>query len=138
MKKVVFISCSSKKRSTESKAKDLYVSPLFVKSLSYAHKLQPDLIFILSAKYGLIELDRKIEPYDITLKRMPAAHVKVWSNNVLTRLSKYTDLDKDHFIILAGSVYRKHLIQRLRSYEIPLEGMTIGRQLQHLKKQELA
>ena len=51
--KIVLISCVSKKRSYKSKTKDFYISPLFEKSLAYAHKLKPDAIFILSAKYGV-------------------------------------------------------------------------------------
>jgi hypothetical protein len=42
MRKIVLISCVSKKRSCRSKAKDLYVSPLFRKGLAYAHRLQSD------------------------------------------------------------------------------------------------
>lgn len=51
-------------------AKDMYVSDLFKKSLEYARRLNPAKIYILSAKYGLLELDDMIEPYEITLNEM--------------------------------------------------------------------
>lgn len=35
---------------------------------------------------------------------------------------------------LAGARYRKYLIPNIRSYSIPLEGLTIGRQLKYLKE----
>jgi len=132
MKTIVLISCVSKKRSYKSKARDLYISSLFKKSLQYALKLEPDQIFILSAKYGLISLDEEFEPYDLTLNTMSSKEVKGWSEEVLHDLASQTDLRQDRFIFLAGAKYRKYLVGQLAHIEIPLEGMTIGRQLQRL------
>lgn len=70
MKKIVLISCVSKKVSRKAKAKDLYISPLFVGNLRYARSLKPDNIFVLSAKYGLLELETEVDPYNTTLKDM--------------------------------------------------------------------
>ena len=67
MAKIVLISCVSKKLSHKSKAQELYISPLFRKNIQYAKSLNPDKIFILSAKYGLIKLEEEIEPYNKTL-----------------------------------------------------------------------
>ncbi len=91
MKKIVLISCVSKKRPTKSKARDLYISPLFRKNLEYALKLKPDQIFILSAKYGLVSLEEEIEPYDLTLNTMSANEVKDWSKGVLSDLANEAD-----------------------------------------------
>jgi hypothetical protein len=135
MKKIVLISCVSKKRSYKSKARDLYISPLFKKNLQYALKLEPDQIFILSAKYGLVSLDEEIEPYDLTLNTMSAKEIKDWSERVLTGLANTADLQQDQFIFLAGAKYRKYLLEHLHHYEIPFEGLTIGRQLQRLTGQ---
>jgi hypothetical protein len=55
MKRVVLISCVSKKLPHAALAKDLYVSALFQFCLGYARTLEPDNIFILSAKYGLVD-----------------------------------------------------------------------------------
>jgi len=59
MKKIILIQCSKKKLIKPAKAKDLYISPLFKKSLAYAFMLNPDKIFILSAKHNLLPLNRK-------------------------------------------------------------------------------
>src|SRR5690349_9582189 len=91
MKKIVLISCVSKKRSYKSRARDLYISPLFKKNLQYALNLNPDQIFVLSAKYGLVALDVEIEPYDLTLNTMSAKEVKEWSERVLLDLSSHAD-----------------------------------------------
>ena len=68
MSKVILISCVSLKRNVKCEAQYLYISPLFVKSLQYAKLQNPDKIFILSAKYGLVKCDDIIEPYNVTLK----------------------------------------------------------------------
>jgi len=135
VKKFILISCSSKKAPRKAKAKDLYVSPLFIGNLRYARSLKPDGIFILSAKYGLLELDSEIEPYNTTLKNMSSAQVKAWADHVLKQLKEQANLQSDHFIFLAGEKYRKYLVPHLASYEIPLHGMPIGKQLQYLATQ---
>jgi hypothetical protein len=135
MNKIVLISCVSRKRTYKSKAKDLYISDLFKKNMQYALRLKPDQIFILSAKYGLVSLDEEIEPYDLTLNTMPAADVKHWAEGVINQLSSQTDMQQDQFIFLAGAKYRKHLVGQMAHFEIPFEGLTIGRQLHKLKEQ---
>ena len=135
MRKIVLISCVSKKRSQPCKARDLYVSDLFKKELIYAERLEPDLMFVLSAKYGLVDLDDEIEPYDLTLNTMPASEIKKWAVDVLRQLSLRADLENDQFVFLAGAKYRKYLVPYIAHVEIPFEGLTIGRQLHQLSEQ---
>jgi hypothetical protein len=134
MKKIVLISCVSKKQVVKSKAADLYVSTLFKLGLQYARKLKPDVIFILSAKYGLVALDDEIEPYNVILNKMSVNERKAWADKVIRQLKLHVDLKKDHFTILAGERYRQYLLPHLHHHDIPLEGLSIGRQLQRLKK----
>ncbi len=122
----------SRKVNHNAKAKDLYKSPLFVGNLKYARSLNPDSIYILSAKYGLLELDKEVEPYNTTLKDMPLAQVKVWADKVVKQLKEQANLESDHFVFLAGERYRKYIAPYLASYEAPLQGMRIGKQLQYL------
>lgn len=133
IRKFVLISCASKKLSRKSKAMDLYISPLFKLNLKYAKTLRPHGIFILSAKHGLLDLDKKIEPYDQTLNDMYASEIKSWADMVLSQIKQKADVKKDCFIFLAGENYRKYLIPQLSFYEVPLEGLVIGKQLQYLK-----
>ncbi len=134
MAKVVLISCVSKKLNYKSKAQDLYVSSLFKKNLQYAKSLNPDKIFILSAKYGLLRLNEEIEPYDKTLNKMRSNKIKEWANLVLSQLKKLTDTENDEFIFLAGNKYRKFLLPHLKHYKIPMQSLSIGKQLQWLSK----
>ena len=134
MKKIILISCVSKKRSQKSTARDLYISPLFKKNLNYTQKLRPDHIFILSAKYGLVELEQEIEPYDLTLNTMAAREVKRWLY-VWATFRAY-GFAANQFIFLAGAKYRKYLVPHLTNVETPFEGLTIGKQLQRLSEFE--
>ena len=134
MRKVVLISCASKKRPLKCKARELYVSALFKKNLQYALNLAPDRIFILSAKYGLVELDDEVEPYDLTLNEMSTLEIRRWANAVLHQLAAKADLQNDQFVFLAGTKYRKDLLPHLAHVEVPMEGLRIGEQLQRLSR----
>ena len=68
-KKIVLISCVSKKKSEACKAKDMYVSPLFKMSWEYAKQFSPDAVFILSDKYHLLDPEKQIAPYDEVLTK---------------------------------------------------------------------
>ncbi len=134
MATIVLVSCVSKKLSHKAKARDLYISPLFRMNLQYAQQFSSQKVFVLSAKYGLVQLDEEIEPYDITLNKMSARERKNWAVRVVSQLQKQCDLENDHFVILAGQKYRQSLLPQLKSYEVPLAGLRIGEQLQFLKE----
>jgi len=133
MAKVILISCASKKLPCKSKARYLYTSPLFKHGLRYADSLNPDKIFILSAKYGLLNPDAEIEPYNETLNDMEEEKIKKWAEKIILDLKEKTDLENDEFIFLAGSKYRKFLIPYIRNHKAPLENLGIGKQLKYLK-----
>ena len=135
MRNIILISCVSKKLDRQAKAQDLYLSPLFKKNLAYAYKLQPDNIYILSAKYGLLKLDDVIKPYDMTLNTMKIAEKKAWAKTVLEQLEQLEDIENTNFIFLAGSNYRKYLTQHMPHFEVPMVGLRIGKQLQFLTEQ---
>jgi hypothetical protein len=134
VRKIVLISCVKSKLGLPDQAKDLYISTLFKSNLAYAKSLKPDAIYILSAKYGLLELDRVINPYDLILNKMSKSEKKAWAKRVLADLSQKAALQKDQFIFLAGINYRKYLVPALKNVDVPLEGLAFGQQLQELKR----
>ena len=135
MKRIVLIGCGKRKQPHRTRAENLYLGTLFEFSLRYARSLSPDMIFILSAKHGLLDLGHEIEPYDMTLNNMPVAEIRAWSSNVVARLRERADLRHDHFIFLAGDRYRRFILPHVRSFELPLRGLRFGEQLQFLKRQ---
>ncbi|WP_445749866.1 DUF6884 domain-containing protein [Polaribacter sp.] len=148
MKKIILISCGSKKLDKRAKAKDMYTSPLFKHSLDYAEKLKPDNIFILSAFYGLLDLETEIYPYDVTIaniskeNQLKKPHLKVldkrekteWGIEIIEKLEKITDIKNDLFIVLAGKEYVEPIKPYLTNIEQPLEGVGLFDRIAHLKK----
>ncbi|MCF7887664.1 MAG: hypothetical protein K9L76_00140 [Candidatus Omnitrophica bacterium] len=134
MAKIILISCVSKKKPHKAKAKNLYMSTWFKYAFQYALSLKPDKIFILSAKYGLLNPERVIMPYNRTLNNMKSDQIKKWANNVVSMLKEKADLENDNFIILAGKNYRRYLIPYISNYKIPMKELSIGYQLNFLKK----
>jgi cytoplasmic iron level regulating protein YaaA (DUF328/UPF0246 family) len=100
--------------------------------LLYSQQLRPQKIFILSAEYGLLKPDDVIAPYEKTLKTMKTSERSAWAGNVLSRLCQEADLQEDKSIFLAGAPYRENLVRHIRHYEVPMEGLSFGRQLQWL------
>ena len=134
MTTIVLISCASRKLSHKARARDLYISTLFRMNMKYAQQFSPQKVFVLSAKYGLVQLDEEIEPYDVTLNKMSACERRNWAAKVVSQLQEHCDLGNAHFVILAGQKYRQYLLPHLKSYEVPLADLTIGKQLQFLKE----
>lgn len=132
MKTIVLISCVSKKLDKKAKARQLYQSPLFIKSLKYAESLNPDEIYILSAQYHLLALDTQIDPYNQTLNEMNKLERNIWGKKVVSQLREVADLNNDNFILLAGRNYIEPLKSHLKNLNCPLEGMRIGERLQFL------
>jgi len=147
VKTIVLIPCVKEKLNKKAKARDLYIAPLFTYCLEYARKLNPDKIYILSALHKLLDLEKEIKPYDVTLtylspakrKRNPGTKVltkteiKKWGEEVVNQLSQVTDLNKDKFIILAGESYIKPIKPFLKKIETPLKGMTLSQRIKYLR-----
>lgn len=135
-KKIVLISCVSKKKAEACKAKDMYVSPLFKMSWEYAKQFSPDEVFILSDKHHLLDPEQRIDPYDVTLTK--SAQWKEWARTVLHGIEERgISLEQAEFIILAGKKYWKYLLGKngIRTCELPLSGRGgIGCILHFLKK----
>lgn len=124
--KVVLVSCAAKKRNLAQgqtvAAKDLYVSPLFKMAWQYAVKMNPDRIYILSAKHGLVPPNKKIGTYNQTLNDASTAERKRWAAEVLSALrNEGLNLSKDQFVILAGNNYSQFLLPALKHYSLPYQ-----------------
>ena len=131
------VSCTNKKAPSPRKAKNLYISPWFGKAKTYVESTNQRW-FILSAKYGLVDPNSTINPYDKSMNSMPKKKRMEWAEDVLSTLWPHiTDIDT--IFILAGQRYREFLIPKLHDYEdvdicVPLEGLRIGEQLRWLNE----
>jgi len=115
-------------------------SNLFRKAYKYAMRSY-DQVAILSAKYGLLLPDEEIEPYELTLKNRGKDKRLEWSKKALHQMEQKIGLDRIRGVFFhAGKEYRQFLRPMLKqsriSCEVPLEGLSIGRQLAWYNKRE--
>ena len=118
MAKIVLLSCTKSKLSKPSPAQELYsASPMFKKTLEYGKSLDPDKMYILSAKHHLVPMTKVLSPYDKTLKEMKKDEKEKWAEETIKQMkSAGLSLDKDHFVFLTGSEYMKPLKQIGRAH----------------------
>ena len=135
MANIVLLSCVKKKSPHKSKARDLYISTLFRYSLRYAEQIiKPDKICILSAKHGLLNLDKIIEPYEETLNNKKREEQRFWAKKVFAQIEKECDVKNDTFIFLTGKKYNQDLSLYLPHIQLPLKNLTQGKRVQWLKQ----
>ncbi|NLW49210.1 MAG: hypothetical protein GXY86_17995, partial [Firmicutes bacterium] len=91
-------------------------------------------VFILSAKYGLLEENDRISPYEFTLKQLPYNRRVDWAQYVLKQLRPKCDIDNDEFIILAGKDYYETILPELKYYSLPLEHLSMGQRISALER----
>lgn len=131
--KIVLISCVKGKKSIRAKAKDIYKGPLFKNSLCVANKLKPNKTYILSAKHHLLDLEKEIEPYSLTLKDFTDNQKSIWGKEVIKQLEQVSDLKKDEFIILAGKEYITPIVGEITNWKNFLGNRNYGERTAYLK-----
>lgn len=132
---IAFISCGKYKRNYECMAKDMYIGAYFKSCLSYALK-NSDKVFILSAKYGLLNLTDKIKPYNIKLSDCPKSYIKVWQSKVFKQLISANLSPDEEVLIIAGGKYVKPIKEYFNNFKEPFAGMPIGKRLHLMSKEE--
>ena len=129
--RIVFIGCVKSKEDHRCEAQDMYISPLFEKSFAYAQQLQPDRIYILSAKYHLLPIDKVISPYDLTLKDMDADERREWGV-CISMMEKEGISPNDEAIFLCGELYIENIRDWFSNPIEPLKGLPLGESLHWL------
>jgi hypothetical protein len=132
--RIALVSCVKLKRDHAAPAGELYISPLFQGLKGYA-EASADAWCILSAEHGLLTPDQVIAPYERTLNKMNVTDRRRWAARVLEKLDSMLSAPSE-IVILAGQRYRELLVpallERGHKVEVPLEGLSMGRQLQRL------
>ena len=127
------VSCVSKKSAGEAPARDFYISTWFKAVRRYV-EATGEPWYVLSAKYGLVRPLQVLAPYDETLNNMKIAERRAWASRVMTQIIEFTE-PVQTVVVLAGLRYREFLMDYLEgrfAVEVPMDGLTIGKQLQWL------
>lgn len=108
--KIILVAFGTKKADHACKAKEMSLSPLFTRAMEYARRQNPDRIYILSGKYGLLNPETVVEPYDPSYNKKNQEERKIWSRHVLAGLTNDgVDLQKDEFVFLVGKKHYQFL-----------------------------
>jgi len=137
-KSLYLIACTTDKfKGINQRAKYIYAkSVLFRLSYLYIKKeYKPKTIYVLSAKYGLISENDLISYYDDNLVNKRKIDRKLWAKNVIKQLDKLMKGKRENYklICFAGDKYVEFLKKEFL-IERPLEKLTIGYQIEWLKK----
>lgn len=136
---IALVGCCKTKLSYTCEAKNMYCSSLFKKTKKLI-ELNSLNWFILSAKYGLIENNKIIDPYDSSLKSFSLNELKKWSFDVYQEIK---NRKLNNLIFYCGSKYHNnYLIELLNNnnicYRIPMKGLSLGQRLSYLNKEIIA
>lgn len=130
MKTIGFVSCVSMKQSRPCLARDMYTSPLFKLSRNIVER-HTSRWFILSAKYGLLDPNDIIEPYEMTLKNMSKKDRTAWADKVREQIRK--KVGDNNLVVLAGNHYMAPFEGLSNKVITPLAKLEIGKRLHRLK-----
>lgn len=135
MAEIALVACAKTKTDHPAPAATLYVSALYRKSLLAALDRTRS-VYILSAEHGLVSLNQQLEPYEKTLKTMPAQDRRAWGERVADAISRIAK-PRDTMLLFAGDDYSAPLRARLWAcglgVEHPLGALSLGSRLQHLR-----
>lgn len=137
---LVLVGCVKTKLEGRHKARELFISPLFIGRKARAEALEAPW-FVLSAKFGLLAPDREVETYDVSLNSASTAERRLWSARVLEQLKEsFGSVAGKTVEVHAGASYRKFgLVQGLKAEGaeviIPLEHARQGEQLAWYRNQ---
>lgn len=133
------IACSAKKLGRAAPARELYDSALFKKSLAYAEQ-HCEVVYVLSAKHGLVALDTVLDPYDTRINGGGTRFAASWGHPIAEQL--FAMHGDALYLILAGQNYVRPIENRLRQLigksafiANPLDGMGFGDRLSFLNAQ---
>jgi len=136
--RVALISCCKNKNNEETLTRKVYCSDLFLKTLTFCEKRYSQ-IYVLSAKFGLLELDQEISNYDLTLNSMTKKEREDWAKMVFNQIDK---IKKGVvFDFYCGKNYYENLIKLFEEnsieYSLPFGSRGIGERLRDLKYENI-
>ena len=130
--RIVLVGCSQTKAPAAAPARDLFVGPLFRKARLYAERSGAPW-YVLSAKFGLLDPDEVVSPYDVYLGNCSVQYRSAWGGWVVAQLAEREQLSGAVVEVHAGRTYcaplEKALAEAGVRLEQPLAGLSQGKQL---------
>ncbi|MEU8085749.1 DUF6884 domain-containing protein [Micromonospora sp. NPDC049101] len=130
---IALIGCVKTKLDHPVSARDLYVSPLFIRRRAYGER-HARRYYILSAEHGLVLPETVLAPYDTALADQSKDYRRAWGQWVAAKLMRAESQVRDRVVeIHAGDEYAQAiaplLTQAGATVRRPLAGLPLGEQL---------
>lgn len=123
-RKIALISCTRRKKQALCSARELYsASDRFARTLAYAENTANgyDQIYIISARYGLVELNQQLAPYNCDLLEFPPEDQRCWAGYIV-QLLRWKGIDSACKVVVhADDLYGKLIMDALNDKGIPVE-----------------
>lgn len=133
---IALVSCGKMKLNRTAAAKDLYSSALFKSSLGFSNYVSSK-SFILSAKYGLVDPTREVDPYDLSLNSLSKAEKDRWAKNVCADLQEQIN-PNTKILLFAGRAYTDGIVANMEvpvgQLVDPMAGLGLGFRMAWLKR----
>lgn len=115
---LIVVGCGRKKLPIAAPARNLYISDRFRKSMALMCDLAAPFV-ILSAKHGVVEPDRVLEPYDLDVSALSDADQRSWAEQAIDQLAHHA---KGRTVsVLAIGAYARPLLEANRARPQALE-----------------
>ncbi|MEE6258002.1 DUF6884 domain-containing protein [Plantactinospora sonchi] len=130
---IALVGCVKTKLDHPAPARDLYVSPLFIRRRAYAER-HARRYYILSAEDGLVLPETVLAPYDTAFAEQSKDYRRVWGQWVAAKLMRAESQVRDRVVeIHAGDEYAQAIVPLLTqagaAVRRPLAGLPLGEQL---------
>lgn len=134
----VLVGCGKAKASARCAARLLYTGGLFRASYRYGVRVAAERggsMAIVSARYGLVNPDAEIDPYDATLADRSKAERALWAERILSEVAIGAPARLE-LVLLMGATYAEPLkaAAEARGFTCiePLRGLELGERLASL------
>lgn len=130
---VAIIPCTNQKSDEPGKARDVWIGNHFQLVLAHTEMFY-DKILVMSYKYGLIDPDQWIEPYDIDMRTARAAERLRWWFGLKGDIKKLSEEKPLLVALYTGNLERTRIITEfirndIRQVIVPFEGATVGQRM---------
>ncbi len=129
--------CSANRKGpTPEPAITLYRSEFFRLGRSYAHSQDPALLFVLSAKWGLLPADQVVAPYPEMMSQLQEPEVlDTWAEGIVQTLHGRLDPQRYQWMVLGLRRFAYPLAKALPHAKMPLDGMNFVQAINFLRRE---
>ena len=132
MARVIILSDSEKQNKGSMQAKDLFCSNFFKNTYKYASLLNPDYIYIITSKYGIVSQEEIISSYKKDVYSIDKNNLIENNLTFIQDLTNKTNLVEDEFILLCKERHNKLIVPWLINYSCPFEGLSNRKKINKL------